>query len=255
MVSDERRPHRGFVRRFPEQRNKKRVSQRYQRAMSRSDRSDDGERPEKRRAGGGFAASLQRDLTELVMLIVKGVFTFFAFLVLFFLVRGFVNNFLFLGFVSRFFLTVLLSLVILVAGRRLYRRIRGKPANDPERLESDPDPEVDPEPVEKPEPESEPWQDVVVVEVEDRRNRKDLVLQNTSDDPWDLSGAILVDDRGEEFTFRDGLVINPGDRESLPVEKHLDVTYGAPVTLRTKSGEQYELPWLSVVRERRSNDQ
>lgn len=90
------------------------------------------------------------------------------------------------------------------------------------------------------------WQDIVIESIEERRNSKRLTLRNTSDEPYDLSGAALLDDDGERFTFRDGLVLEPGEREVLPVDTSMSLTPGTLVLLQTRD-EEFELPWQEFL--------
>ena len=97
-----------------------------------------------------------------------------------------------------------------------------------------------------PDPDPGQWQDIVIEAVEERRESKRLVLRNTSDRTYDLSGARILDDDGQAFTFRDGLRIEPGERESLPVDSSMSLTPGNLVLLETRE-ERYELPWQEFL--------
>lgn len=198
--------------------------------MSRSNEPNGGQ---ERRGRSGFLGNVGRDVTSLIVLIVKGLLAFIALLFL---------TIFFFSFTDSLLWSLVLSLVVLVGTIRLYRWFR-KPKPEPE-----PEPVPEPEDTD-PDPEPARWQDIVIEEVRRRRDRKYLVLRNTSDREWDLSGAVIVDEDGEEFTFREGLLIAPGDDESLPVEASLDVSRGKPVTLKTQSGDQYELLWSSSLHE------
>jgi hypothetical protein len=152
-------------------------------------------------------------------------------------------------------LSFVLSPLVLVGGRRLYRRYRrSDDETDEDGEENEDDEEEAPDVRDRPDDEPTRWRDIVVEEVEERRERKDLVLRNLSDGAWDLSGAVIVDNHGEEFTIRDGWTIEPGERESLPVAKSLDAAAGTPLTLRTREGQEHRLLWRNSLRERQFDE-
>ncbi|MDS0301115.1 PKD domain-containing protein [Halogeometricum sp. S1BR25-6] len=86
------------------------------------------------------------------------------------------------------------------------------------------------------------WRDILIESVDERRDSKRLVLRNTSEKTYDLSGAAILDDDGERFTFKEGLRLEPSERKSLPVAESMTLTPGRVVLLQTDD-ERYELLW------------
>jgi PKD repeat protein len=91
------------------------------------------------------------------------------------------------------------------------------------------------------------WRDIVIDDVERGPDGSYLVLRNASERTYDLSGAVVVDDAGREYRFRDGTELEPGERERLLVHERFDLQPGRVVPFRTGGGEEYELPWSSVL--------